>query len=70
MKLNADDLRVVCSGWFENGVCVSPMKDDDKYKNFTPDDIFADHLDHFMGSGDDLFDLYGEYQDEEDGEEE
>ena len=70
MKLNADDLQVVCSGWFENGVCVSPMKDDSKYKNFTPDDIFMDHLDHFMGSGDDLLDLYGEYQDEEDGEEE
>ena len=40
MKINALTFEVICSGWYENGVCICNMKDDDKLKNFKVKDIF------------------------------
>ena len=40
MSLNADDLSVVLSGWFENGQRISEMKEHEVYKNFRVSDVF------------------------------
>ena len=40
MAINGHDMKIIESGWFEDGVRIGDMKDDHIYKNFTREDIF------------------------------
>ena len=40
MELNADTLKINRSGWYESNKRICDMRDDDRRKRITPDDIF------------------------------
>ena len=41
MKINANTLEPICSGWYEFGKKLSDMKKHDKFKNFDIKDVFV-----------------------------
>jgi len=43
MRINRNDMSIIESGWYENDKYKGNMKNDEKLKNFTVDDIFIDN---------------------------
>jgi len=43
IKLNAHDMSIKCSGWYEDGKRVGFMKHHEKYKRFSISNIFSDY---------------------------
>ena len=46
MKLNAADMSIICSGWYDDNICLSPMKPYHRsFQYFQIEDIILDpHL--------------------------